>query len=69
MGFLSLNMVAGKSPSDELTFEQRLEGEVGEGHMVMERIMERREWRGCSRQRKQQVQRQSKEARPAWHSE
>lgn len=33
--------VAGKSPSEELTFEQRLEGEEGEGHMVMERIVGR----------------------------
>lgn len=26
-------MVAGKSPSDELTFEESLEGEVGGGHI------------------------------------
>lgn len=52
-----LNIVARKSPSNELTFEQRLEEEEGEGHMVMESIMERREWRGYSRQRKQQLQR------------
>lgn len=57
------NMVAGKSPSDKLTFEQRPKGEEQENLMVMWEVREGR----ISRQRKKQIQRpRGKAKRPEW---